>query len=464
MGKSYNKEKIEEIVTKIKEMGMSYVDGANAFGIPVGRIYEFNRRKKRGDKIGKVTETETETMTAETSAFDKSPLPTEVQKLIIEHRKQNPDHGFKRIEDHLKGDRLLVVKRKQIRQVLKAHGLLEQHDSSFDREQPGAKGTRRFEASYAGELYQMDVSHVYLKGIPVLYLVIVVDDYSRYCVGAELCYDHRGDTLIGVLHNACVVHGTPRKLLTDQGTGFYSWGEKQTLFQQYLDDRKIEHIVCDPHSPQTQGKVERLIQTVKRECFGKIRFNGYADARRSLADYIRDYNCGRPHQGISGFRPADRFHGVIGERSRIEADLAGREIDFSKGYCIFKVERHCVGIVSSGEGIQVLLDGKLLQEIPCPVTPDGIKTLCCSCTAKFINPFPAHPEIKKVWNCQQHPSSLEQLWLVSACRQELVQGIDLHELYPRGTEDFVAGNQIKCLLHDPIRTAVTVVKRGIQQL
>ena len=208
----------------------------------------------------------------------------------------------------------------------------------------------------------MDVSHVYLTGIPVLYLVIVVDDYSRYCVGAELCYDHRGDTLIGVLQNACTRYGNPGKLLTDQGTGFYSWSEKQTLFQQYLDEQKIEHIVCDPHSPQSQGKVERLFQTIKRECFGKIRFNGYADAQRGLADYIRGYNYDRPHQGIGGFRPADRFHGIIAERSRIEAELVGKQIDFSKGYCIFKVQEHCVSVVSSREGLQVLLDGKLLQE------------------------------------------------------------------------------------------------------
>ena len=403
-------------------MEMTYVDGAKEFDIPVKKIYEFNRQKNRAKKAEKkpvaetenkvvietesdstaaetenkvvietesestsaeienkvVVEAETESTAAETEntsvtgaetitvkeskpAFEQSTLPMEIQQLIIDHRKKHPDHGFKRISDQLKGDHLVVVRRKQIRKVLKAHGLLETNDSSFDQEEP-AKGTRRFEASYAGELYQMDVSYVYLTGIPVLYLVAVIDDYSRYCVGAELCHDHRGDTVIGVFHNACIRHGKPRKLLTDQGTEFYSWSEKQTLFQEYLDENKIEHIVCDPHSPQTQGKIERLFQTIKRECFGRIRFNGYGDALQGLADYIRNYNYGRPHQGIAGFRPADRFHGIIGERSRIEAELAGKELDFSKGYCIFKVQDHCVSVVSSGEGIQVMLDGKLLQE------------------------------------------------------------------------------------------------------
>lgn len=212
-------------------------------------------------------------------------------------------------------------------------------------------------------MYQMDVTYVYLSGIPVLYLVVIVDDHSRFCVGAELCHDQKGETLIGVLHNSCIRHGIPRKLLTDQGSGFYSWSARQTLFQQYLDDRKIEHIVSDPHSPQSQGKVERLIQTIKRECLGKVRFAGYSDAVHGIADYIRGYNFGRPHQGIDGFRPADRFYGVVGEQSRVEAELVSKEVDFSKGYCIFKVQDHCVSVVSSDEGIVALLDGKLLQEV-----------------------------------------------------------------------------------------------------
>ena len=109
--------------------------------------------------------------------------------------------------------------------------------------------------------------------------------------------------------------------------------------------------------------MERLIQTIKVECLGRVRFNGYSDAARGIADYVRGYNFGRPHQGIGGFRPADRFYGVIGERSRIEAELSGKQIDFSKGYCIFKLQDHCVSVVSSTDGIGVFLDGKKLQEV-----------------------------------------------------------------------------------------------------
>ena len=381
MGKRIDWNKVDELAEAIKGQGLSLAEGAKEFGIPVRRLYELNRHKKNvADSSGSEAATDegavreadashteiapnNDGVNIEAERFKRSPLPEEVQRLIIDYRTENPGAGFKRIEDRLKGEYLVVVGRKQIRHVLKVHGLLEGHDSSFDRPEEASKGSRRFEAGYAGELYQMDVTYVYLTGIPVLYLVVIVDDYSRFCVGAQLCHDQKGETLIGVLHNCCIRHGNPGKLLTDQGSGFYSWSARQTLFQQYLDEQGIEHIVSDPHSPQTQGKVERLIQTIKRECLTRVRFSSYSEAVQGIADYIRGYNFGRPHQGISSFRPADRFYGVIGERSRIEAELSGKEVDFSKGYCILKVQEHCVSVVSSAEGIVVLLDGKLLQEV-----------------------------------------------------------------------------------------------------
>lgn len=95
----------------------------------------------------------------DSNVFSESPLPEEVQQLILEYRRKNPKTGFKRIEARLKSDHLVVVNRKQIRHVLKIHGLLESNDSSFDVKEKPAKRTRRFAADYAGEPYLMDVTY-----------------------------------------------------------------------------------------------------------------------------------------------------------------------------------------------------------------------------------------------------------------------------------------------------------------
>jgi len=265
VAKKHDRKKVGEIIAKVRELGLSYKDGAKQFGVKPWLLYDYNRKSNRDAKEAEAPAKAepAKNKVSEVAAASPVALPGDVGELIRGYRRDHPGHGFKRIQDLLKQKHLVIVTRKQIRKVLKEAGLLEVCDSSFDREQGPEKGTRRFEAAYPGELWQMDVTYVYICRIPVLYLVVIVDDHSRYCIAAELVRDQRAETLIGVLHNAVTVHGAPRKLLTDQGSGFYSWSREQTRFQEYLDDQKIEHIVAEPHSPQTQGKVERLIQTIR---------------------------------------------------------------------------------------------------------------------------------------------------------------------------------------------------------
>ncbi len=359
--------KVGEIVSKTRELGLSIKDGAEQFGVKAGLLYEYNRLQKKGAttdgtgvEVAGGGHTEGGAKPIEGGGVR---LPEEVQELIRAYRQEHPAHGFKRIADLLKQKHLVVVSRKQIRSVLKASGQLKTCDGSFDREEAGAKGTRRFEAQSPGEMWQMDVAYVYIRKVSVLYLVVIVDDHSRYCVAAELCTDQRAETLLAVLHNASTEHGAPKKLLTDQGSGFYTWSGEQTRFQEYLDDQRIEHLVAEPHSPQTQGKVERLIQTIRTELLARVKFVDFADARERIRAFIRNYNFERPHQGIGGQRPADRFHGAAGEVTRVESELAGRELDLSRGYLVYKVQDHRVSVVCGAERVQVYLDGNLLKEV-----------------------------------------------------------------------------------------------------
>ena len=355
---------LAEVISKSKELNIPLTEGAKRFGVNVKRLYNYNRKQKRVESKCKsrksVTKDNESVVECKISNCRHSKLPEEIQEIIRSYRRNNPTYGFRRISDLLKQKYLIVITRKEIRNVLKEAGLLELCDSSFDKE-PSTKGTRRFEAASPGDMWQMDVTYVYIRKLSVFYLVVIVDDHSRFCIGAKLCRDQRADTLISVLHDACTMYGAPKKLLTDQGSGFYSWSRNNTVFQQYLDDLKIEHIVGAPHSPQSQGKVERLIQTIRKEHLTKVKFTGFADAADKIKDFAEQYNFERPHQGIGGKCPSDRFHGVTKELDHVESDLVNQNLDLSQSYVIYKVQDHRICINSMAEGLKVYLDGKLLK-------------------------------------------------------------------------------------------------------
>ena len=93
-----------------------------------------------------------------------------------------------------------------------------------------------------------------------------------------------------------------------------------------------------------------------------MKFTGFEDAQAQIRSFVNSYNTDRPHQGIQGKRPVDRFYGVAGEIERGGIAAVGRELDLSRGYVIYKVQEHRVCVVWAAEGLQVYVDGKLLKE------------------------------------------------------------------------------------------------------
>ena len=72
----------------------------------------------------------------------------------------------------------------------------------------------------------------------------------------------------------------------------------------------------------TLGKIERFWQTILAEFFAKARFVSLEDAQTRLQKWVQYYNFRRPHQGIGGLCPADRYFEIAHElRKTIEKGI-----------------------------------------------------------------------------------------------------------------------------------------------
>jgi hypothetical protein len=115
-------------------------------------------------------------------------------------------------------------------------------------------------------------------------------------------------------------YGAPAEILTDNGTQYVTWRGK-SAFTKELEKRGIKQIVATPRRPQTLGKIERFWGTLWRECVESAVFVDLGDARQRIGLFIDHYNFSRPHQGIDGSTPADRFFGAASE---VKKALAAR--------------------------------------------------------------------------------------------------------------------------------------------
>jgi hypothetical protein len=119
-------------------------------------------------------------------------------------------------------------------------------------------------------------------------------------------------------------------VLTDNGPQYITW-RGTSKFAAELQRRGIKHIVATPRRPQTLGKVERFWGTLWRECLGSAVFLDLADAQKRVGHFIDYYNFQRPHQGIEGLAPADRFFGAAPQiLATLKARVNGNALELAR--------------------------------------------------------------------------------------------------------------------------------------
>jgi transposase InsO family protein len=229
-------------------------------------------------------------------------VPQSTQKQVLAVWRNNPGFGPSQIHYQLRRVGLRCDT-KTIRKILQAHGYTPPALRS-----PRPQEVRRFEASRPLELVQMDVLqfHVHAQR---LYLLLALDDHSRFITGWALLQRESMEEAIEVLEESIRRYGKPEALLTDRGATFHTW-QGIGRFDRVLESYGIEHLLASPDHPQTLGKVEAVNKAIQKELINRVEFRNYLDAKDQIGRWVDEFNHQRTHQGLGGVLvPADRFYG-----------------------------------------------------------------------------------------------------------------------------------------------------------
>ncbi len=253
-------------------------------------------------------------------------LPAPVQETIVATKRRFPFFGLRKVKDYLLRFFQVKVSAGGVRNTLERAGI-EPALPFVKKRRRSADKVRRFERALPMDLWQSDItSYVLRRESRRVYLTVFLDDYSRYVVAFGLTVRQTGDLVSDCLLEGISRFSKPKEVLTDQGRQYFAWRGK-TEFQKLLDREGIRHVVSRAHHPETLGKCERLWATVGKEFWERAKPQDLEDARTRLGHFISHYNHFRPHQGLDGLVPADRFFGQADAvRKEIEDQLAGNEL------------------------------------------------------------------------------------------------------------------------------------------
>ena len=154
----------------------------------------------------------------------------------------------------------------------------------------------------ANQVWSTDITYVPMPH-GYLYLVAVMDWYSRMVLSWELSNTMSVDFCLRALDRALREYGTPEIFNTDQGSQFTS-----AEFTGVLKSNSIAISMDGRGRALDNVFIERLWRSTKYEYLYLQRPETVIEAQSGLEGYFDFYNHRRPHQGLQGQKPFWMYH------------------------------------------------------------------------------------------------------------------------------------------------------------
>lgn len=253
MKKSTNRVIVQTMLTGT----MTQAQAATHFGISTRWIRELMRRYHAGglDAVDPQPRTPKTSPTA---------APEAVTDRIIELRDQLTTHGHDSGADtiawYLPQEGPSSPAASTIHRILKQAGRITPEPHKRPR-----SSWIRFEAELPNQTWQMDYSRWKLADGTRANIMTILDDHSRFVVSCTAHLAATTEVIMDRFLTAGNNHGFPQSTLTDNGSAFTAkLVHGRNNFELLLDRLGVQQKNGHPNHPQTQGKVERFHQTLKK--------------------------------------------------------------------------------------------------------------------------------------------------------------------------------------------------------
>jgi putative transposase len=256
--------------------------------------------------------------------------PEEEDKVLAVAR-EFPDLSSRQLSAWITDNKGFAVSESTVYRILRREGLVKRQETQLMAAKEYHTKTTR-----PHQMWATDASYFRVVGWGYYYLVTVMDDYSRFILAWKLQKDMSANSLIEVVQEAVDATGMTdvpvddrTRLLSDNGAGYVS-----RAFRDYLHLVGIGHILAAPYHPQTNGKVERYQQSLKREV-NQLPYELPSRLERAIADFVDYYNHRRYHKAIGDVTPADVLYGrrkqILQRRKEVRLQTINHRRDYNQG-------------------------------------------------------------------------------------------------------------------------------------
>ncbi len=288
------------IVTSVVVEGRSKADVARDYGVSYRWVHTLVTRYLHGgwDAI------EPRSRRPLTSPTRTSP---ELERRIITMREQlneaGHDAGPHTIAAHLHRDHGTSPAVSTIWKILTRHNLVIAEPKKRPR-----SSYLRFQAELPNETWQSDFTHWRLASGEGVEILTFIDDHSRLALSVTAYPVVNVQHVLTQFRATINEYGPPASTLTDNGLVFTArFRGGRNSFENELNLLGIDQKNGKPNHPQTQGKVERFQQTLKKWLRTQPPATTIEHLQAQLESFRSYYNTMRPHRSLDRSTPAETY-------------------------------------------------------------------------------------------------------------------------------------------------------------
>jgi len=229
----------------------------------------------------------------------------DILNMIREVWEKHPYYGYRRITKELRGTYKLDVNRKRVYRLM----VLGEVKALF----PGPNTSRRNKLhavhpyllrdmviTHPNQAWMVDITYLRMSD-GFVYLVALIDVYSRYVVGWSLSNTLETEFCIDALKMGLET-GDPAIINSDQGSQFTS-----DSWVNFLCEQDIKISMTGKGRCKDNIYIERFWRSLKQEEFYLNEYTSIKELKKSMGAYIEFYNHRRWHQALDYKRPADVY-------------------------------------------------------------------------------------------------------------------------------------------------------------
>lgn len=299
-------EKNKLIIQSIVQAQLTPAQAAERFGVSRRWVYELMRRYRVLGEDGVLPQSKRPHSSPQQTG---EPVRTRILALRHELSARGLDAGAETIAWHLGAEGLAVPAASTIHRILRSAGLVTDEPHKRPR-----SSWHRFEAGQPNQMWQSDFTHWPLADGSDVEILNFLDDHSRYLLSCTAQRRVTGPAVLEAFLEAAERHGFPASTLTDNGMVFTTRlaGGRGGLnaFEKTLHNPGIQQKNGSPNHPQTQGKIERFHQTLKRWLRSQAPAATIQALNHDLTRFAQIYNTERPHRALNRRTPAQAYEAI----------------------------------------------------------------------------------------------------------------------------------------------------------